>query len=50
MKIVEINSCDYGSTGKIMLQIADEVRKNGGECRIVIPEGRHNPWKNNKDY
>lgn len=50
MRIVEINSCDYGSTGKIMLQIADEIRKNGDECRIVIPEGRHNPWKNNKNY
>ena len=29
MKIVEINTCDYGSTGKIMLQIAETARENG---------------------
>lgn len=28
MKIVEINSVTYGSTGKIMLEIADEARNN----------------------
>ena len=28
MKIVEINTCDYGSTGKIMLQIAETAREN----------------------
>lgn len=30
MKIVEINMCANGSTGKIMLQIAECVRKTGG--------------------
>lgn len=29
MNIVAINTCDYGSTGKIMLQIAETARKNG---------------------
>lgn len=31
MKIVSINTVSYGSTGKIMLQIADHVRKQGHE-------------------
>lgn len=29
MKVVQINMVDFGSTGKIMLQIADTARKNG---------------------
>lgn len=29
MKVAEINMIPYGSTGKIMLQIADEARKSG---------------------
>lgn len=29
MNIVEINTCDYGSTGKIMLQIAQSAREEG---------------------
>lgn len=29
MRIVEINICDYGSTGKIMLQAADKARRAG---------------------
>ena len=32
MKIVQINSIFTGSTGKIMLNIAETVRKNGGEA------------------
>ena len=32
MKIAQINTVKFGSTGKIMLQIADCVRKNGGEA------------------
>ena len=31
MKILEINEVNYGSTGKIMLQIADLARSNGHE-------------------
>lgn len=50
MKVIEINTCDYGSTGKIMIQIAEKIRQNGDECKVVVPVGRHNPWKNNKNY
>lgn len=32
MRLVEINMCSYGSTGRIMLNIADIVRKNNGEA------------------
>ena len=32
MKIVEINTVHVGSTGKIMLQIADEARSQGHEA------------------
>lgn len=39
MKVVEINSVVYGSTGKAMLQIAQAVRKNGGEA-YTFSEGR----------
>lgn len=42
MKIVEINTCDYGSTGKIMKQIAYTAENNGHSCWIAIPKGRHN--------
>ena len=29
MKIAEINTVDYGSTGRIMLSIAEAAEKNG---------------------
>lgn len=48
--IIEINSCDYGSTGKIMLQIGQKAREDGEKCLIVVPAGRHNPWKNQRNY
>ena len=32
MKVIQINSVDKGSTGKIMLSIAQEVRAVGGEA------------------
>ena len=31
MKAVEINTCEYGSTGKIMLNVAEKLRKSGVE-------------------
>lgn len=43
MKIVEINTVDYGSTGKIMLQIAECARENGYEVYTFS-----RAWKNNK--
>lgn len=42
MKIVEINSVLYGSTGKIMLQIAEKAKKEGHEVFVCVPLGRHN--------
>ena len=47
MRIVEINTCNYGSTGKIMLQIAKTANQNDHKCWIAIPKGRHNK---NSDY
>jgi glycosyltransferase involved in cell wall biosynthesis len=35
MKIIEINTVDFGSTGKIALSIASEVISNGGESVLV---------------
>lgn len=46
MKLVEINTCDYGSTGKIMKQIAETAEDNGHSCWIAIPKGRHNKFSN----
>lgn len=48
--VVEINTCDYGSTGKIMLQLAEAINESGNRCYIVVPNGRHNPWKNKPGY
>lgn len=44
MKIVEINTCGYGSTGKIMLQIAEKTREKG---HTVTTFSRK--WNNNKN-
>ena len=35
MKLLEINTCNYGSTGKIMLQIAELVRKQGDKALVA---------------
>ena len=43
MKIAEINTVDYGSTGNIMLQIADCAEKNGHDVRTFSKK-----WKNQK--
>lgn len=42
MKIVEVNSVLYGSTGKIMLQIAETARAKGHKVWVCVPCGRHN--------
>ena len=42
MKIAHINSVFYGSTGKIMLQIA-EKGKPDHSFLLCAPKGRHNP-------
>lgn len=43
MKIVEINMVDYGSTGKIMFQIADCARERGHTVHTYSKK-----WKNQK--
>lgn len=48
--VIEINTCDYGSTGKIMLQLAEAINESGNRCYIVVPNGRHNPWSNKPHY
>ena len=43
LTIVEINSVPFGSTGSIMLNIAEEARKAGHKVYVCYPNGRHNP-------
>lgn len=45
MKIAEINMVDYGSTGKIMFQIAECARKRGHVVKTFSKK-----WKNQKRY
>lgn len=45
MRILMINTCNYGSTGNIMRQIADTVRKAGGTAVICYPKSRSNATK-----
>ena len=40
MRVVQINSANFGSTGKIMIGIAELARENGIDCTTVCPEGR----------
>lgn len=46
MRIVEINMTNFGSTGKIMLQIAEMVNSNHGSAICCVPSSRVN--KKNK--
>ena len=46
MKIAEINMVDYGSTGNIMLQIADCARANGHEVRTFSKKWKRQVKKN----
>lgn len=45
MKLVEINSCNFGSTGNIMLGIAEMARKEGGDTWVCVPKSRDNSKK-----
>ena len=49
MKVFEINAVPYGSTGRIMFQIAEKVESLGGEaitaCSYTKPRGIHFPQK-----
>ena len=42
MRVVEINMTNFGSTGKIMLQIAEKVNSNHGSAVCCIPSSRAN--------
>ncbi len=42
MRIVAINTVNYGSTGKIMLQIADAVRAEGNRATVCCAASRQN--------
>ena len=46
MKIVEINSCIFGSTGKIMADIAANEEKNGNSVTVCFPASRENAKRN----
>lgn len=45
MTVVEINSTNFGSTGNIMLQIAEKARANGMTCYTCCPKSRSNMKK-----
>ncbi len=40
MNILQINSFNHGSTGNIMLEIAEAAREKGMNCTTACPEGR----------
>ena len=45
MRLLAINSCNYGSTGNIMLQIAETAKRRGDEVLICYPKSRSNAKK-----
>lgn len=45
MRIAEINSCNFGSTGNIMLQIAEVAEKCGHTAVVCYPQRRDNAKK-----
>lgn len=48
MKVVEINSCNFGSTGSIMLMIKDAANKQKHEVTVAYPKRRANYKKYKK--
>lgn len=44
MRILHLNTVLHGSTGKIMLQIAEKARERGHKCWVSVPRGRHNTY------
>lgn len=42
MKVASINSCNYGSTGNIMLNISKSAREEGIETIVFCPRSRSN--------
>lgn len=49
MNILEINTCNYGSTGKIMLQIAQTAESRGHNVWVAYQNGRLNRAKEVKN-
>lgn len=49
MRIVEINGCNFGSTGNIMLGIAEKARSHGHKVSICVPKSRENSKKKVRD-
>lgn len=45
MNVMEINACNFGSTGNIMLQIAEKARTAGHTVFTVCPDSRDNRKK-----
>lgn len=45
MRIAEINSCNFGSTGNIMLEIAEVAEKCGHTAAVCYPKSRGNAKK-----
>lgn len=42
MKVLQINSCNFGSTGNIMLGIASLIDTEGEDCCVCVPNQRDN--------
>lgn len=49
MKLVSINSSNFGSTGNIMTNISDLATQNGFEAYICVPKSRDNSVKKVKN-
>ena len=49
MRVVCVNSYNCGSTGTIMLQVAETVRKAGGKAVACYPKSRSNTPKQKKE-
>ena len=49
MEILQINSCNFGSTGKIMLQLAEKAKVAEHKAYVAIPKSRSNFNKQNEN-
>ena len=49
MRIVSINSCNFGSTGNIMLQISETAKRAGAETLSSYPRSRSNAKNQSPD-
>ncbi len=49
MKIVSINFCNFGSTGKMMLEITERSRDDRNQSIVCYPKSRDNSKKHKKE-